>query len=328
MSASPGRSAAPHRMAAIVADGVSPLDLGAVGEVFGIDRDLASPWYELIFCAERPGRAALRGDGGAIDVPHGIETAERADTILVLPVESYTTGPPPASVVDALREAHARGARIVSLCVGAFALAGAGLLNGRRATTHWQCCAQLAIDHPDVRVIPEALYVDEGDVLTSGGVAAGIDLCLHLVRADHGAAVANRLSRRLVTGPHRDGGQAQYIETPVPATTAADPLYDVLNWALENLDRPLPINVLAARAHLSPRTFCRRFKQVTGTTPRQWVLDQRLLLARQLLESTDLTIEQIAHRTGFTGALGLRQLFRRRVGIGPSAYRHSFSTTR
>lgn len=255
---------------------------------------------------------------------HGLDIIDRAETVLVLPVESYLAGPPPRPVIDALSSAYARGARIASLCVGAFAVAASGLLDGREATTHWRFCDQLADEHRKVRVRPDVLYVDTGQILTSGGVAAGVDLCLHLVRTDLGAEVANRLSRRLVAGPHRDGGQAQYIEHPVPSCPD-DPIGLVLTWALSRLDQPLTIQVLADQCHLSVRTFCRQFRRATGTTPHQWILIQRLELAKRLLEVTDLTVDQIARRAGFTGALGLRQSFGRRLGVAPAAYRRTFS---
>ena len=210
------------------------------------------------------------------------------------------------------------------LCVGAFALAAAGLLDGRQATTHWRRCEDLAAAYPAVDVVPGALYLDTGQVLTSGGVAAGIDLCLHIVRRDFGAEIANRLGRRLVTGPHRDGGQAQYIEHPVP-DRAPEPIGEAMAWALENLAKPLTIAMLAEHAHLSSRTFIRQFGRLTGTTPRQWLIAQRVDLARRLLETTDLPVDQVSRRSGFNSSLSLRQHFMGRLGTTPSAYRRTFS---
>jgi transcriptional regulator GlxA family with amidase domain len=311
------------RVAAIAADGISPLDIGAVAEVFGINRGLAEPWYELTLCAPEPGAIATRGEL-TINVTDGLEAVDHADLVVALPVESYLHRPPPSSVVEALATAYTRGARVASLCVGAFAVAAAGLLDGKEATTHWRFCSQLADTYPTVRVVPGRLFVDGGQVLTSGGVAAGIDLCLHIVRSDYGAEVANRLSRSMVTGPHRDGGQAQYIEHPIP-DPAPEPIGVAMAWALTNLRQPLTIASLASKANMSARTFVRRFRDVTGTTPHQWVIAQRLELARRLLETTGLQVDQIARRAGFGSSLSLRQHFLNRLETTPSAYRRTFT---
>jgi transcriptional regulator GlxA family with amidase domain len=232
---------------------------------------------------------------------------------------------PPAELVDAVRAAHDAGARIVSLCTGAFVLAAAGLLDGRRATTHWIHAATLAARYPKVRVDPDVLYVDEGDVLTSAGKVAGIDLCLHLVRLDHGAAVANALARRLVMPPHRDGGQAQY--TTPPASAAQDhALSDLLPWVTARLHMPLTVVDLARRVGMSTRTLTRHFNAVTGTTPLQWLLTQRIYQAQELLETTSQSIEQIAARTGMGSAATLRRHFNRAVGVPPDTYRRTFRT--
>jgi AraC family transcriptional activator FtrA len=227
-------------------------------------------------------------------------------------------------LLDALRAAHRRGARIMSVCTGAFVLAAAGLLDGRPATTHWMYTEELAARFPEVRVDPRVLYVDDGDVLTSAGTAAGIDLCLHVVRLDHGAEVANAVARRMVVPPHRDGGQAQYVESPLASGPGDDPLGGTLGWALEHLDEPLSVADLARRAAISPRSFARHFLRVTGTTPHQWLLSQRLLLAERLLESSDLSVERVASRSGFGSAAALRAHFQRARATSPSAYRRLF----
>jgi transcriptional regulator GlxA family with amidase domain len=212
----------------------------------------------------------------------------------------------------------------MTVCSGAFVLAHAGLLDDRRATTHWMYADRLAAAFPRVKVDPDVLYVDEGSVLTSAGTAAGIDLCLHVVRLDHGAAIANAVARRMVVPPHRDGGQAQFVEAAVVDDDGADPLAATLDWALEHLDEPLPVEVLARRALMSPRTFARRFRAATGTTPLQWLLRQRLLRAQQLLETTDLPVDVIAHHCGFGSAAVLRTHFRRALDTNPVSYRRAF----
>jgi transcriptional regulator GlxA family with amidase domain len=232
---------------------------------------------------------------------------------------------PSAELLEAVRTAHARGARILSFCSGAFLLARAGLLDGRRATTHWMFADQLAERFPSVEVEPDVLYVVDGNVMTSAGTAAAIDLCLHVVRSDHGADVANAVARRMVVPPHRDGGQAQFIQAPVPTLAEVDdPFRVTLDWALEHLDEPLTVEVLARRAAMSPRTFARRFVAITGTTPLQWLLRQRVLHAQRLLETTDQPIEWVASRCGFGTAAGMRIHFQRFVGTSPMAYRRTF----
>jgi transcriptional regulator GlxA family with amidase domain len=231
--------------------------------------------------------------------------------------------PLPADLVDAVRAAHEAGARIASICTGAFVLAAAGLLDGRRATTHWMHAELLARRHPRVHVDPDVLYIDHGDVLTSAGKAAGLDLCLHLVRLDHGSTVANALARRLVVPPHRDGGQAQFIQAPVPSNGDGG-LGGLLNWALERLDEPLTVTDLARAARVSERTLARQFRAATGTTPLRWLLTQRVHRAQELLETTDLGVEQVAARTGLGTAATLRRHFHRTVGVPPDAYRRAF----
>jgi AraC family transcriptional regulator, transcriptional activator FtrA len=227
-------------------------------------------------------------------------------------------------VLAELRAAHARRARIVSLCSGATVLAAAGLLDGRPATTHWEECALLAAQYPAVRVDPGVLYVDDGDILTSAGSAACIDLCLHIVRSDYGAAIAARLARELVVPPFREGGQAQYIETPLPDLDPGDPFLEVLAWAQAHLDEPVTITELARRAAMSKRNFARRFQESFGITPYQWILRQRLALARRLLETSDLPIDAVADASGFVTAANLRARFSEDLQTTPSAYRRSF----
>src|SRR5439155_24609056 len=246
----------------------------------------------------------------------------RAHTIVV-PV-SATSKEPAEELLVELRRAHARGARLVSVCTGAFTLAAAGLLDGRRATTHWMHADELARRYPKVEVDPGVLYVDDGDILTSAGTAAGIDLCLHIVRLDFGAEIANYVARRMVVPPHRDGGQAQFVADPVPDLAPEDPFAPTLVWVMEHLHEPLVVDDLARRSAMSPRTFARRFRAVTGTTPHQWLLRQRVLLAQRLLETTDDPVERVAERCGFGSAAALRQQFQRVVRTSPLAYRRTF----
>jgi AraC family transcriptional regulator, transcriptional activator FtrA len=314
-----------HTVAAVVTHGVSPFELSVAYEVFGLDRtELVDPWYRLIVCSLVEPPVRTKGAAGVtLDTPHRLADLERADTIVV-PMWS-PDDVPGGELVDALRAAHARGARLLSFCSGAFLLAHAGLLDGRRATTHWMFAEALASRFPEIDVEPDVLYVVDGQVMTSAGTAAAIDLCLHVVRTDHGAEVANALARRMVVPPHRDGGQAQYIQSPVPPVTAeADPFQDTLDWAVEHLDQPLTVDVLARRAATSPRTFARRFVATTGTTPLQWLLRQRVLHAQRLLETTDQPVERIADACGFGTAAGLRVHFQRQVGTTPTGYRRTF----
>jgi transcriptional regulator GlxA family with amidase domain len=295
-----------------------------VCEVFLRDRRyLASPWYRTWLCSAHPGPRPAAMGGLRVECDHGIDSVDDADTVIVLPGRNPSDPPPPA-VLDAIRRAGTRGARLVSICTGVFVLAYAGVLDGRRATTHWLDADELARRFPAVDVDPNVLYVDEGQILTSAGTAAGIDLCLHIVRLDHGAEVANGLARRMVVPPHRDGGQAQYVDAPVPAHQREDPLATTLDWAVARLDRPLTVEELARRAFMSPRTFARRFRETTGTTPLQWLLRQRILLAKRLLETDDAGIELVALQCGFGSATALRTHFRRQVGVSPLAYRRTF----
>lgn len=266
----------------------------------------------------------IRTDSGlTLAAPHGLAAVDDADLVIV-PTWRHPIGdPPPLEALEALRRAHGRGATVVGLCLGTFVLAAAGLLDGRTATTHWRHTALLATAHPRVQVDPDVLYVDEGDILTSAGSAGGIDLCLHVVRRSYGSRAAADIARNLVVPPHRAGGQAQYIDHPVPAPTG-DPLGETLAWALRHLDRELTVDALSARALMSRRTFDRRFRRVTGTTPVQWLLHQRVLHAQRLLETTREPVERVARQSGFASAVALRPHFRRQVGISPTAYREAF----
>jgi transcriptional regulator GlxA family with amidase domain len=309
------------KVAALILDRTAVFELAVPCEVFGIDRsDIASPWYQFKVCSGADGPVRTQG-GFSINAEHGLEGLVGADLVVI---PAGPSGAYPLEALDAVREAHRKGARVMSLCTGAFLLAEAGLLNGRRATTHWRHAAELAARYPEIEVDPRVLYVDEGDVLTSAGTAAGIDLCLHVVRQDYGAEVANAVARRMVVPPHRDGGQAQYVEMPVGDTDCGDALSRALEWMLEHLDQTTSIEELARLATMSPRTFARRFRAVTGTTPHQWLLAQRVLMAQRLLETTDDSIERVADAAGLGTAANLRLHFQRVVGTSPLAYRRTF----
>jgi AraC family transcriptional activator FtrA len=317
--------AAAHRVVTLIGPRVSMFELSVACEVFGLERpELAHPWYRHRVAAAGPG-PHTSPEGLDIATPYGLDEVAEADTV-ILPARSFP-GDPPDEVLDALRAASGRGARLVSLCTGAFVLAAAGLLDGKRATTHWMWAGELARRYPKVHVDPKVLYVDAGEVLTSAGTAAGIDLMLHLVRLDHGAEVANAVARRMVVPPHRDGGQAQFVDLPMPDPDDDAPLGDVLGWMLEHVGEDLSVEQLARQARTSPRTFARRFRAVTGTTPHQWLLSQRILLAQRLLETTDEPIERVAQRCGFGSAAGLRQHFARAVSASPVAYRRTFRSS-
>jgi transcriptional regulator GlxA family with amidase domain len=310
----------PHRVAVLVLDGVLPLDLGIPAQVF-----IAVPGrpYEVTLCGIS-GRPVATSAGFEVTVAAGLEAVRRADTVVV-PGYAPHLRKVPGPVLDALAGAHAAGRRLVSICTGAFALAAAGVLDGRRATTHWLYADELAARHPGVSVDPRVLYVDEGQVLTSAGVAAGIDLCLHLVRRDLGARTANQVARTLVSAPHRDGGQAQYIRRPLAVEAGGSTLAPTREWALARLHEQLTVPQLAARAHMAPRTFARHFVAETGTTPLRWLLAARLDRARELLESTGLGIDQVAQRCGLGSPANLRLHFRRALGTTPTAYRAAFA---
>jgi AraC family transcriptional regulator, transcriptional activator FtrA len=320
----PSRAARRHRVLAVAYNRLALFELAIAAEVFGLPRpELGIPWYKFSVCALES--AALQATGAVrVQAARGLRALDLADTIIV-PGWRDPRETPPARLLRALRRAHARGARVVSICSGAFVLAAAGLLDGRRATTHWRYTEALRARYPSIRVEPEALYVEEENVFTSAGSAAGIDLCLHLVRLDHGAAIANEVARRLVVPPHRDGGQAQFIARPVPARPGHG-MARAIDWAMAHLDRPLAVEDLARAAALSPRTFARRFRAETGTSPHRWLNRQRILAAQRLLETTPQGIEEVAAAVGFGTAQTLRLHFRRLVRTSPTAYRHRFST--
>jgi AraC family transcriptional activator FtrA len=310
-------------VAIVVYDGFTAFELGVACEVFGEDRwvPAGDPWYRLFICGDNS--APVTSDGGfQILVPHGLEMLSTVDTVIVSP--TYRPEEIPESVFAAVRQAHARGCRILSFCGGAFVLAEAGLLDGRRAATHWAECDALARQYPLVSVDSSVLFVDEGDILTGAGSASSIDLCLHIVRQDYGSEVATQLARQLVVPPQRDGGQAQYIEAPMPVVDDSNLFADTVAWVQEHLDELVTVEDLAARSAMSPRTFARRFLAATGTTPYQWLLRQRVQLAQRLLEVSDLSIEAVAQRSGLCTASNLRKHFNRTVHTSPQAYRHTF----
>lgn len=309
----------PHRVVVLAQPGVLALDFGIPIQAFG---DWPGSPYAVTVCTEQPGPVPVHG-GPALLVEHGLDALAHADTIVVPGL--VPPDPPSPPLRAALAAAAARGTRMVSICTGAFLLAGAGLLDGRRATTHWQRAAELTRRHPSVLLEPQVLYVDEGDVLTSAGVAAGIDLCLHIIRTDLGATVANQRARALVAAPHRAGGQAQFIAHPTPPERGGG-LDEVRAWAIRHLDEPLTVDLMARRARLSRRTLIRRFHAETGLPPMQWLLDARIDRARELLEGSDLPMDAVARQSGLGTPANLRTLFKRRLGVPPSTYRGTFDT--
>ncbi|WP_051836369.1 GlxA family transcriptional regulator [Streptomyces sp. NRRL WC-3742] len=300
------------------------LAVGIVTEVFG-PHGAAVPGFDLALCADRAGPVPT-DCGVPVSIGHGLERLAGADLVIALPGAGFRT-PPGPDVLDALRAAHGRGAVVAAHCVGAFALAAAGLLDGRRATTHWRFAELLADRHPEVSVEPDALYIDEGSIVTGAGAAAGFDVCLHLLRREHGAALANAVARDMVLPSHRDGGQAQYLAAPVPEDGEDERLAEVLAWARENLHEPLPVAELAGRALMSRRSFARRFTAATGTTPHAWLRSLRLSRAEELLETTNLPVEEIARQVGYGSAAVLREQFVRRRGVPPRSYRRAFAGT-
>lgn len=314
-----------QHVVALAYDGLCTFELSIVVEVFGLPRPELDPWYTFEVCSMDPGPLNAAG-GIRIEARHDLEPLERA-AIIVLPGWRDPEENPPEPALSALRQAHARGARLVSVCSGAFVLAAAGLLDGRRATTHWRYADILARRFPQVNIDPDVLFVDDGSILTSAGSAAGIDLCLHLVRSDLGAEVANTVARRLVVPPHRDGGQAQFIETPVPVR-GEHGFAALLDRLRGQLERPHTVASMAALGGVSARTLARRFEEALGTSPHRWLTRERIHLAQRLLETTDHDIERIAGLCGLGSAQLLRLHFRRIVGTAPSAYRHRFQLTR
>jgi transcriptional regulator GlxA family with amidase domain len=310
-----------HHVVTLLLDDCVLLDVAIPVHVFGYH---GQGRYQHTLAAHH--RGPVRTSTGAVlHAQAGLRALASADTVVV-PGYVKVLRPLPAPVLASLRAAATRGTRLVSICTGAFALAHAGLLDGRRATTHWDAAAQLADRFPSVTVEPNRLYIDDGDILTSAGVAAGLDLCLHMVRCDHGATVAARIARHTVVAPHRGGNQAQFIEQPIPAPTPGEgSLLATRTWALDHLHERLDLARLARHAGVSPRTFARHFHAETGTTPLQWLLAQRVLLARQLLEQTDRPVEAVAHACGFRTAPNLRRHFTRATGTTPIAYRRAFT---
>jgi transcriptional regulator GlxA family with amidase domain len=317
-----------HRVVGLCLDRVVALDLANPAHAFTIAcGPREEPLYEFTTCSPAGAAHAVAASGFSIVPEHDLGALETADTIVV-PAYERVFEPAPGEVLEALRRAHRRGARTISVCTGAFALAHAGLLDGRRATTHWGFADELAARFPEIEVDASVLYVDEGAVMTSAGVSAGLDLALHVIRSDFGAAAGAAVARRMVAPPYRDGGQAQFIELAAGGEDAVAAerlsLEETRAWALERLAEPLDVAAMARHAAVSPRTFARRFREETGTTPLQWLLSQRVLEARRLLEQSDLPIDEIAWRAGFGTAASLRDHFRRATSTSPSAYRRSF----
>ncbi|MCX4762970.1 helix-turn-helix domain-containing protein [Streptomyces sp. NBC_01275] len=319
----------PHRVVVLALDGLLPFELGIPHRIFGRPKDaLGRPLYEVVTCSIRPPGPVWTDADFAVLVEHGPEALATADTVIV--PASYELGPvfEEGVLTDELAAAlaHLRpGVRLASICTGVYVLAAAGFLDDRPATTHWADADRLQQLFPRIRVDPDVLFIDDGDVLTSAGVAAGIDLCLHIVRRDHGTAVANEVARRTVVPPHRDGGQAQYIERPVPdpqqATTTS-----ARAWALGRLHEPIQLRDMAAQEAMSVRTFTRRFREEVGVSPGQWLTRQRVERARQLLESSDLSVDQVARDAGFGTAQSMRQHLQASLGVTPTAYRRTFRT--
>ncbi|UOQ58192.1 helix-turn-helix domain-containing protein [Leucobacter allii] len=309
-----------RRVAVVVLEGAKPLDVGIPAQVF---TTRASMPYSVDVCGVRPG-AIAGGDGLSYHVEHGLEALEAADLVFVPGYRHPDREPPPAALADALRAAHARGARLAAISTGAFALAETGLLDGLRATTHWHYSRILAERYPRIRVDERVLFVDEGSVLTSAGAASGIDLCLHILRKESGMAVANHAARRLVAAPYRSGGQAQFVPQSVPETHG-ERFAQTREWALRHLGDPIGIARLAEHARVSPRTFSRRFLDETGYTPMQWVMRARVDRAREILEETDLGVDEIAATVGLGTATNLRRHFRAVLGTTPTEYRRAFS---
>jgi transcriptional regulator GlxA family with amidase domain len=321
----PAPAVRPHRVAVIVDEGTNPFEVGVATELFGLPRPelgVDGPLYEVTLCTPDPQVRMNHGFFTLTGVP-GLEAADDADT-LVVPGRPDNVVPRGEAVLDAIRRTHARGARVVSFCTGTFALAEAGLLDGRRATTHWMWAESFRALHPGVVLEPDVLFVDEGGILTAAGSAAALDLGLHLWRLDHGAEIANAVSRRLVFAAHRDGGQRQFVVRPVPAVPDAS-LGPLLAWAQERLDEPLTVADLAARAAVSPATLHRRFRAQLGTTPLAWLTAERVTLARRLIERGEARLDVVAARCGLGTAANLRARLRRETGLSPSAYRRRFA---
>jgi AraC family transcriptional activator FtrA len=315
-----------HRVVSVLVDGMTVLEPAVADEFFGLDRSeiLGVRWYRHAVCSADG--AALRIGDFSVSLDHGLEALARADTVIV-PGWCRIDRRAGRDLVEALQRAYRRGARIVSFCTGAFALADAGLLDGRPATTHWAFADEFRSRYPKVALNPAVLYIDDGQVLTSAGAAASIDLSMHLIRRDFGAEIANTVARNLVVPPHRRGGQAQFVDAPLGTQVeAGNALSETLDWAAARLGTPLSVADLAAHAHISPRHFSRQFRASTGTTPHQWLITQRLGLAQRLLESTDQSVDHIAGVAGFGTAAAMRVHFQSAVRTSPASYRHTFRT--
>ena len=311
------------RIAVVAFDRISPFHLSVPCVVFG-DRHPGTPAFELLVCAGEPGPLTTTA-GFGISLSHGLEALTNADIVIVPSWRDPNEAAPPA-LVAALRAAHLRGAQIVGLCLGAYILAAAGLLDGRKATTHWAYATDFAQRYPLIQVDADVLYVADENILTSAGTAAGIDCCLYMLRQRHGAEIANSVARRLVVPPHRQGGQAQFIEQPLPASASDSRLAGLIDWVRANPALPHTLDTLAARALMSRRSFTRHFRQLTGTTVGNWLLGERLALSQRLLEGSSQDIEQIARLTGFASPITLRHHFRKTFGVTPSAWRESFKS--
>lgn len=313
------RGNAAPRMALVASAGVSLFEFSAAWEIFTSDPGIGLAWYNVGVYSTTPPPVPTSVAGVTISGVRPLHSLRRVDWVIVMPPSTYGQGTLPQ-----LRRLHRRGARVASLCTGAFVLAAAGLLDGRPATTHWQRAWDLSSRYPAVRVDPNVLYIDDGDILTSAGSAACIDLCLHIVRSDYGAQAANQVARSLVVPPHRAGGQAQFVARSVPEVDAADPFAGTLQWMEDNLAEHISVDTMAARSAMSPRTFARRFREATGATPHQWLLNRRILLAQRLLETTDQPVDEIAWQSGLGSPTNLRIHFQRLVGTSPTAYRRTF----
>jgi transcriptional regulator GlxA family with amidase domain len=325
ISCQPDRMAGIHKVVAVVQDGVEPFGLGAICEVWGEPPhpEDETPTFDFVVCAEHPGR--VRGATGYdLHVEHGLEELEDADLVCVVPKREFLDQSP--QVVAAVRRAAERGATVFAHCTGAFLLGEAGLLDGRRCTTHWRYATLLAHRYPDAEVDPDVLYVDDDNILTGAGSAAGLDAALHLLRREFGPRVAATTARRMVVPPQRAGGQAQFVRTVVP-TDDAETLGPLLGWVVEHLDQPHTVESLADQAAMSPRTFARRFRAETGTTPHVWLTRQRVMRAEELLETTDRSVEWIADAVGFGTAAMLRHHFTKARQVSPQQYRATFSCT-
>jgi len=305
-------------------DGISTFEFGIAVEIFGLPRpEMGRTWYRFAVCSLESGPLSMTG-GVHLRVGSGLSKLAQAGTIIIPGWKGVDVSPPPR-LITSLRKAHVSGARLVSICSGVFVLAATGLLNRRRATTHWRYIEALRSKYPEIQVEPDVLYVDEDRVLTSAGSAAGIDLCLHIVRQDFGAELANRVARRLLVSPHREGGQAQFIPEPIRKICNAG-MAPILSWLESNLNRELSVQKLAQRAAMSPRTFARQFRRQTGTTPHRWWTHLRLLAAQRQLERTNDSIDEVAEAVGWRTAATLRQHFNRQLRTSPVAYRRKFST--